>query len=277
MSFEKSFRIAGVALALLGVSLFLPFAAYLAGLEADAARPAGFNGVAYYLGATAGSAIFGWGTILLATATTASAHRSVALGTGLGFAALSLMRFLAAIIEVPAFADFAFLLPLECVGFMAASLWFLHLGCDIFDRARDGLHSLLSTPAWVQIWLFAILIPLNLSSYIVYALWKYPFAGWAALGFTFVAVGNMTLCVREHGLSKASAMPHLAAWVPLQIYAGYVLVTSWHSLPPVLLYFTAAYFAAVGISNIFDVYDTFRWFKGERAVIGREDVGRAAA
>ncbi len=264
----RSFAIAGVALIVLGATLFFLLGAYLGGIEPGIARAIGVDGVGYYFGATAGSAMIGWGSILLATRHADAAQSGVALGTGFGLLALALMRLWTALAGNAALASFAILLPGETVVFLACALWFFHLSFGFFDRLRDGLRSLRAAPIWVQVWVWAFLLPVNLASFGVYARTGHPLAGWAALGFVFVVLTNMTLVVRERGISRLTSLPHLIPWVPLQIWAGALIFLPNADMQPEVLVFAWAYFLIVGVSNLFDAYDTLRWFRGEREVLG---------
>lgn len=49
----------------------------------------------------------------------------------------------------------------------------------------------------------------------------------------------------------------------------------WGGLTPVLTAFAWAYFVIIGISNLFDAYDTWRWFRGERAIMARSPADAA--
>ena len=268
---EKSFMTAGLALIAPGVVLFLLLGAYLAGIETSLARDAGVDGVGYYFGATAGSVMIGWGAILMATRRMEAAHPAVALGTGLGFLALSLMRFWAAMVGDAAHAGFAFLLRVETVVLLACALWFFQLSFGFLERLLDGFRSLRAAPLWVQVWVWAFLLPINLASFFVYGKTGHPFPGWAAIGFVFVLLVNVTLVIQERGISKLTSLPHLVPWVPLQIWSGVLIFTSDASLDPVVLAFAWVYFVVIGISNLFDVFDTWRWFRGERDAM-RKDV-----
>ena len=63
-------------------------------------------------------------------------------------------------------------------------------------------------------------------------------------------------------------MPHLLAWVPGQLLAGYWLFWRSEELNTELRVFAASYFVIIGISNAFDLYDSWRWLRGERAILG---------
>lgn len=93
MPVERTLLGFGWSLALLGLGLFFLFGAYLGGITWPVIAGLGVNGIGYYLAATAGSALIGWGAILILTARADEARSAVAVGTGTGFLALSLMRF----------------------------------------------------------------------------------------------------------------------------------------------------------------------------------------
>ncbi|WP_164657786.1 hypothetical protein [Tropicibacter sp. Alg240-R139] len=117
-------------------------------------------------------------------------------------------------------------------------------------------------PLWVQIWVGAILMPVNLL----------PLAFLGQLGaglIAFLAIGGMALnlpiLLRYQGFSKAMAFPHLLLWVPL---VGVIAVhlqglegarDSYVALLLVLL-------AVDVISLLFDTVDAIKWWRGDRDI-----------
>ena len=130
---------------------------------------------------------------------------------------------------------------------------------------------------WVQVWVWAFLLTANGAALYLAATTRHPLPGWAAVGFVFVVLTNMTIVLYERGISRLTSLPHLIPWVPLQVYAGYWLFARGDVLAqtPLIHAFAWFYFIVIGISNVFDAYDTVRWFRGERQVLGVGQ-GRAA-
>ena len=267
---SRIFAPTGWALVGLGALLFLPMGAFAGGLT----LPAPFaDGSGPYLAATAGSALLGWGAILLTTARSAGeTRRAVALGAGVGFLALSLTRLWAALADAGAFRSVAISLPGEAVLLFALSILFLQIGVGFWGRLVDGFRSLCAAPVWVQVWVWAFLLTANGAALYLAATTRHPLPGWAAVGFVFVVLTNMTLVLYERGISRLASLPHLIPWVPLQVYAGYWLFARGDALAqtPLIHAFAWFYFIVIGISNVFDAYDTVRWFRGERQVLGAD-------
>lgn len=269
------FKYVGLTLILLGTGLFFALGVYLGGIGAASIASFGLNGMALYLGATAGSVMIGWGTILMLSAQHSNLHSPVGLGTGLGFLALALMRLWVALSGHTDFAKVAGLLPGEVVLFSAVSLLFFQVSFGFWERLKDGFWSLCAAPVWVQTWIWLFLLPANMASLVLYGMTKHPLPGWIALGFMFVVLTNMAIVLYERGISKITSLPHLIPWVPLQIYTGLWLFV-WDGLSGTLIVFAWAYFVIIGISNVFDAYDTWRWFRGERDIMAKNAVQSAA-
>ena len=116
-------------------------------------------------------------------------------------------------------------------------------------------------PIWVQIWVVAILVPVNIAS----------LAFWAAPGGVLVAVLaigamalNLPILLVERGLSKAMAWPHLALWIPLM--ALLVLQLAGDGPEGAHRQFLMLLLAVDLISLGFDIPDALKWLKGDRAV-----------
>lgn len=83
-------------------------------------------------------------------------------------------------------------------------------------RSRLGAswHSFGSLPVWVQIWVGAILIPVNAAAFFLLEYRSAQLAAWAAL---FVVATNLPIMLTECGMSKLMSLPHLLAWGPLLV------------------------------------------------------------
>lgn len=133
----------------------------------------------------------------------------------------------------------------------------------MIERLKSMIVSYRAFPLWVQFWVFGILVPVNAAAiFFVQQPW-----GW---GIAALAIGGMlpnaVLLWVERGFSKAMALSHVILWTPLVIWIGF--------------------FRPIGISEGFNVYlwlvlcvdlfslafdipDSWKWWRGDRAVSGR--------
>jgi len=142
----------------------------------------------------------------------------------------------------------------------------LHLGRDgsgLHGRAhwrRIG-HSWLSLPLWVKIWLVALNAAFLLSP---------VFLPWEAVRIVliaYVASGPLlgASAVFEGGLTRAMGLAHLVPWVPMLVW-----LTIWigsfeaHGLA---LGYAALLASMTTVCLAFDVYDLWRWVRGERGIL----------
>ncbi len=130
---------------------------------------------------------------------------------------------------------------------------------------NDVWQSFSALPRWVQFWVAAVLVPVNLASLLFIA---EPHG----LLIATLAVGgmmpNLPIMMIERGFSKAMAWPHIVIWTPLVIYIAVLpgedlvadsLMTSYL---PLLL--------AVNLVSLgFDYRDARAWLRGSREVAGR--------
>ncbi len=116
------------------------------------------------------------------------------------------------------------------------------------------------------VWVLLILIPVNTVSF---AFLDTPSGHWAAVAWIFVVAINTGTLLYFGGITKSMSLPHLAAWVPLEFYLLKRLVGG--EMEPASAEFSYAVLlvAINGISLVFDVYDSYRWLRGEREVARR--------
>ena len=130
---------------------------------------------------------------------------------------------------------------------------------------KDVYDSFRALPLWVQIWVFAILVPVNLVSMFF---WTQPYGVLVAL----LAVGGMSpnafLIFFERGFSKAMSIPHILIWTPL-IFVIWNALSGAEGLSPAYVTYLQVLLAINLISLAFDFPDTWRWYRGERAVAGK--------
>ena len=131
------------------------------------------------------------------------------------------------------------------------------------NALRRSWQSFRSLPVWVQIWVGLILVPVNIAPFFLLDTWAGQAGAIAAL---FVIITNGPIMLAYRGMNRALSIPHLIAWIPLEIalflralgMAGPGQPGSAEmALIVVLLIIN-------GISLAFDTLDSWRWLRGER-------------
>jgi len=142
----------------------------------------------------------------------------------------------------------------------------LHLGRDgsgLRGRAhwrRIG-HSWLSLPLWVKIWLFALNAAFLLSPVFL------PWEAARIVLIAYVASGPLlgAFAVFEGGLTRAMGLAHLVPWVPMLVWLTIWIGSSEaHGLA---LGYAALLASMTTVCLAFDVYDLWRWARGEREIL----------
>jgi len=116
-------------------------------------------------------------------------------------------------------------------------------------------------PGWVQAWVTFILGPVNLASV---AFVSQPFGGGLA---TLVLLGmalNLPIMIRDRGLSKLMAVPHVALWTPAVALMVWLL-TAGPALAPAFATYLVILLVVDLISLGFDYKDSVDWLRGDRA------------
>ena len=137
----------------------------------------------------------------------------------------------------------------------------------MLDRILTIWRSYRSLPLWVQVWVGGILVPANAAAF---ALTNTPSGHWAAWAAAFVVATNVPIMWMEQGMSKLMSVPHLVAWIPLQVFLALRLTGAAGSAPLEQAEFVLALMLLVinGISLAFDALDSLKWWRGERHVPG---------
>ncbi len=93
---------------------------------------------------------------------------------------------------------------------------------------------------------------------------------WSAVAFGIVCFFNMPTMIIQGGLTRLMPIPHLV-WVPLLVYLYPYLFgpTAIESGDPVYI-LGIMVFGVNSISLLFDVYESFRWLRGDREILGIE-------
>ena len=128
---------------------------------------------------------------------------------------------------------------------------------------QESWRSFRSLPGWVQIWVGLILVPANALPFFFLNTW----AGAAgAIAAIFVIATNGPIMLWYQGMNRALSLPHLLAWIPLEIAlilrAFGIAGTGEPAGAEMTLIVTLLIIN--GISLVFDTLDSWRWLRGER-------------
>ena len=128
-------------------------------------------------------------------------------------------------------------------------------------------HSWRSLPGWVQVWVGLVLVPANVLPFFFLDTWSGRAGALAAL---VVVTTNLPIMWVAAGMTRAMSLPHLLAWIPLQIALLLRVLGMAGAEPPSRAELVLAVVLLVvnGMSLVFDVLDSWRWLKGEREVPG---------
>lgn len=128
-------------------------------------------------------------------------------------------------------------------------------------------HSYRSLPRWVQVWVGCVLIPVNVLPFLLLDTWSGRAGAVAAL---LVLATNVPIMWFAGGMSRAMSLPHLLAWVPLEIALALRLSGAAGSLLPSTAEMALAIvlLSINGISLAFDALDSWRWLRGQRDIPG---------
>lgn len=129
----------------------------------------------------------------------------------------------------------------------------------------DIYQSYRRMPMWVQIWVGFILVPVNLASLFFY---MEPYGYWVAGLAIAGMLPNTIIMFLDRGFGKTMAIPHVIIWTPLcglLLYLLYGLISSNLVLSNTYAGFLSALLIINIISLIFDVPESIKWFKGDRA------------
>lgn len=136
------------------------------------------------------------------------------------------------------------------------------------SRPAQIWQSYRSLPGWVQLWVGVVLIPVNVLPFLWLDTWTGKAGAAAAL---FVVLTNVPIMWIAGGMSRAMSLPHLLAWIPLEIVL--VLRVFGTALPTPELTLATLLLFVNGISLVFDSLDSWRWWRGERDIPGRRRTG----
>ena len=127
--------------------------------------------------------------------------------------------------------------------------------------AIDIWRSFRSLPAWVQVWMAAILMPVNLLSI---CFLHEP----GAILIAILAIGgmlpNLGIIIFERGLSKMMSIPHLLPWTALVV----IIILDRPEAGSLYDQYLLALAIVNCVSLAFDYPDSIKWLKGDRKVAG---------
>tara|TARA_R110000850_G_scaffold33332_5_gene90849 strand:+ start:433 stop:834 length:402 start_codon:yes stop_codon:yes gene_type:complete len=128
----------------------------------------------------------------------------------------------------------------------------------------DIWKSYLGLPTWVKIWVFLILVPVNIAS-----IWFIGNPG-SSLVVSFAIAGMLFNAIPiwfDRGFSSAMAIPHVIFWAPLTIILVYYLMISEVFLMDNYRYFLITLLVCNLFSLFFDIPDSFKWLRDRKKVI----------
>lgn len=135
------------------------------------------------------------------------------------------------------------------------------------SRIAASWSSFRSLPAWVQIWVACILVPVNAASFAMLDAWSGRAIAVAAL---LVAGSNIPIMLLARGMTKLMAVPHLFIWGTLQwlLISKLQKVAGTDAMLEAERLYVTVVLVVNGISLAFDALDSWRWLKGDREVPG---------
>ena len=126
----------------------------------------------------------------------------------------------------------------------------------------DIWRSFRALPAWVQVWVALILVPVNAASLLFLG---QPGALWVAILAVGAMLANLPIMLAERGFSKRMALPHLPFWTVLVIWLAVARPGATGAYAVYLWLLLAVDLISLG----FDYPDAWKWWKGDRKVAGR--------
>jgi len=177
-------------------------------------------------------------------------------------------------ITAPAGVALALVVALCVAGLGAGQL--LYLGVDRsglpgLEHWRRISRSWMSLPLWVKIWLFALNAVFLLS--LIFLPWETA----RVVLIAYIASGPLlgAFAVFEGGLTRATGLAHLVAWVPMLVW-----LTNWIGNSEAYgleLGYALILATMTAVCLAFDVYDLWRWVRGDRTIISISSLGKITA
>jgi hypothetical protein len=140
-------------------------------------------------------------------------------------------------------------------------------------------RSWLALKTWVKVWLLV----LNLVFLFALQLPRSPLRAWVVYSYLAAGICLLPIMVRQRGLTRLLGVGHLVPWLPLLAYLV-LRVSSALAGPQLTLANAPLEFAyvvvlldALVVCLTFDVYDVYRYARGERFVMGSREAAAAGA
>lgn len=129
------------------------------------------------------------------------------------------------------------------------------------ERIQDIWRSYRSMPLWVQVWVFGILVPVNIAAIFFIG---HPGGIMVAL----LAIGGMTpnafFLWIERGFSKVMALSHVVLWVPLVFLIVDLMRAG--AVQGGFMTYLWILLAVDLFSLLFDFVDSLKWLRGDRDI-----------
>lgn len=129
------------------------------------------------------------------------------------------------------------------------------------QRSQVVWASFRRLPEWVQAWV-ALLIVAN-------TLWIFlldtPTGVCVGIAALFVLGTNVPIMYICGGMTKLMSLPHLLAWVPLEIFLLGALLGK-TEMEAGEAFYAAILLVINGVSLVFDFLDSWKWLGGDREV-----------
>lgn len=147
------------------------------------------------------------------------------------------------------------------------------------SRGQAITASWLAMKTWIKIWLIA------LNGVFLVAILFLPEPAARLILTAYVASGPLlaAMMIWQRGLTRLLGLAHLIPWVPLVGYlvlrltsdAAGPMITSFES--PMLYSYLVVLLVAIIICLVLDIYDCWRWWRGERFRLGARSAAIAGA
>lgn len=132
------------------------------------------------------------------------------------------------------------------------------------ENLNRTFRSIAGMKLWVKIWLM-LLGPANMLAFLYL---DTDIGYWTAVAGGLVVATNIPMMFAMGGVTRALSLPHIV-WVPLLIYI-FPRIIGPDALDPASDEFRlgVTIFVFNSISLAFDFLESYRWFNGEREILG---------
>jgi hypothetical protein len=144
---------------------------------------------------------------------------------------------------------------------------------------KDIGQSWLALKPWVKVWLWV----LNAVFIAALVLPHSSLRTWIVLSYVGAGLCLLPIMIIQRGLTRLLGLGHLLPWTPLLIYLALRLCGDaagpriHFSDDPWIFGYVSVLISAVIVCLVFDVYDAYRWIRGERYVMGSKEAAERGA